>query len=513
MKNLKTQVNIENTSLNLDQNLPILFDKKSKTTISKQLNYIKSDTGKTRHYTPAAQEWYNSIYSYDSNYIKTLPAADKNLMNLLKSFFNFQLNRNLMQNKTKQLLLRFRRVSTKKVFIGRGELKHTSNKVLITFYVLNTEGMLLSQNYEKAKKEIFYPRYDLKRFVKYNREGKAIIKYNRPLSWEEFSILGDHDNLYELYTMSIINKYANSSEVELLNTYYEYLTSLVETNTLTEDEKRIMFLNKISSWKPIDYLKFNQVKFESVKHFKEKKLLYFYHLLKLNSLKFTNQFMSKLIFLVRKLYNKEVEFNIVKLKKMHLNSDIYTQVVSLKLRNRNNRLYKVLKTSLRKIKLPVIRKISERISKPNKDEFFVNRIRNNIISSMFNDNNGKDSLNNLLLSFYPAADDLEINMIKRSSTKKQKVSLKGFVLRHHLKHLKLRGIRVEAKGRLTRRATASRSVFKMKWLGGLKNVDSSFRGLSTIMLRGYHKSNVQYTVINSKNRNGAFGVKGWVSSK
>ena len=75
MKNLKTQVNIENTSLNLDQNLPILFDKKSKTTISKQLNYIKSDTGKTRHYTPAAQEWYNSIYSYDSNYIKTLPAA------------------------------------------------------------------------------------------------------------------------------------------------------------------------------------------------------------------------------------------------------------------------------------------------------------------------------------------------------------------------------------------------------------------------------------------------------
>src|SRR5439155_22092106 len=111
----------------------------------------------------------------------------------------------------------------------------------------------------------------------------------------------------------------------------------------------------------------------------------------------------------RKLYNKEVEFNIVKLKKMHLNSDIYTQVVSLKLRNRDNRLYKVLKTSLRKIKLPVIRKISERIGKPNKDELYVNRIRNNIISSMFNDNSGKDSLNNLLLIFYPAANDLEIN--------------------------------------------------------------------------------------------------------
>ncbi len=82
-----------------------------------------------------------------------------------------------------------------------------------------------------------------------------------------------------------------------------------------------------------------------------------------------------------------------------------------------------------------------------------------------------------------------------------------------IKTYEIRGIRVEAKGRLTRRATASRSVFKMKWKGGLKNVDSSFIGLSTIMLRGYAKSNVQYSLINSKNRNGAFGVKGWVSSK
>lgn len=183
MKHLKTQINLDNSyEEKLDQNLPILFDKKSKITISKQLSYIKSDTGKTRHYTPAAQEWYNSIYSYDSNYIKTLPVANKNLMNLLKSFFNFQLNQNLLQNKTKRLQLRFRRVSTKKVFIGRGELKHTSNKILITFFVLNTEGMLLSQNYEKAKKEIFYPRYKFKKTVKYNREGKALVTYNRPLS-------------------------------------------------------------------------------------------------------------------------------------------------------------------------------------------------------------------------------------------------------------------------------------------------------------------------------------------
>jgi ribosomal protein S3 len=172
--------------------------------------------------------------------------------------------------------------------------------------------------------------------------------------------------------------------------------------------------------------------------------------------------MSKLLTLVRKLYNKDVEFNIVKLNKMHLNSDIYNQAVSLKLRNRENRLYRVLKRSLRKVKLPVISKIGEKISKPLNNDLLVNRVRNNNVSSMFADDNAKDPLNNLLLNHYPAADDLDINIKRRSSIKKEKVSLKGFVLRHYLKHLNVRGVRVEAKGRLTRRSTASRSVFKMK---------------------------------------------------
>jgi hypothetical protein len=171
--------------------------------------------------------------------------------------------------------------------------------------------------------------------------------------------------------------------------------------------------------------------------------------------------MLRLVLLVQDMYNKKVEFNIVKLKKMHLNSDIFTQAVSLKLRERNNKLYRVLKSSLRKIKLPHERKISFKQNKPNRDDFLVNRIRNNIISNMFTDNNTKDPLNNLLLNFYPSADKLRISIIKRLSLKTRSISLKHYVLKY-LKHLKLRGIRVEAKGRLTRRATASRSVFKMK---------------------------------------------------
>lgn len=224
-----------------------------------------------------------------------------------------------------------------------------------------------------------------------------------------------------------------------------------------------------------------------------------------NKLKFTHLFNHKFISLIEKMYNKKVVFNVVNLKKKHLNSDIYTQVISLKLRNRDNKLYRVLLAAFRNTNIPEVNRISENISRPFKNEFIVNKVRNNLITNMFN-NDVKDPLNNLILNFFSPIDKLETIKVKRRSINKRYISLMNFVLRS-LKHLKLRGIRIEAKGRLTRRFTAARSVFKLRWKGGLKNVDSSFRGLSTIMLRGIYKSNVQYSLIASKNRNGAFGVK------
>ena len=74
------------------------------------------------------------------------------------------------------------------------------------------------------------------------------------------------------------------------------------------------------------------------------------------------------------------------------------------------------------------------------------------------------------------------------------------------------GVRFEASGRLTRRLTASRAVFKYRYAGSLKNIRSSYNNKSSVLLRGHSKSNLQYVLINSKTRNGAFGLKGWVSS-
>jgi hypothetical protein len=146
----------------INTNKPTLFNKKSKIVISKPLTYIESDTGKTRHFTPAAQEWYNSIYTYNANYVKNLPIADKNLMDLLKSYFNAQLNKEFLKTKIKPLQTRFKRLSTKRTFVGKGHLKHTNNKVIITFFVYNTEGMFLSSLFRAMNIKAFFPKKELK---------------------------------------------------------------------------------------------------------------------------------------------------------------------------------------------------------------------------------------------------------------------------------------------------------------------------------------------------------------
>src|SRR5258708_249002 len=98
-------------------------------------------------------------------------------MNLLNSYFNSILKPELLTIKprpTKQkrykrihknrvIPVRIRRVSTKRVFVGRGELKHTNQKVILTFYLYSTEGMVLSHTYKALTQGLFHPRNKLKK--------------------------------------------------------------------------------------------------------------------------------------------------------------------------------------------------------------------------------------------------------------------------------------------------------------------------------------------------------------
>jgi hypothetical protein len=79
---------------------------------------------------------------------------------------------------------------------------------------------------------------------------------------------------------------------------------------------------------------------------------------------------------------------------------------------------------------------------------------------------------------------------------------------NNIKQQVVSGVRFEASGRLTRRLTAMRAVFKYRYMGSLKNLRSSLNNKPSTILRGNLKSNGQYILIQSKTRNGAFGLKG-----
>jgi hypothetical protein len=510
MKELKTSTEIATT------NLPVLFGKKSKKiSIIKPLTHIDNDTGKTRHYTPAAQEWFNSVYNYNPNYIKSLPVADINLMRLLKAYFSSELKEDLPN--TKRLATRYRRHSTKKIFVGKGEIKHSNDKAIVTIYVHNAERLFLDRAICLLSRLLYNPARALTKYTHTNIYKKEKITYNRTLSFKEFWTIIAQPYYYQkwctqifVHKIDVINLYLSN-----INMQYNILTKMVKLNLITEEDKNQTFINLCDSMISI----LPDPQFKEIMPLFEKS--YTIHLsnfkkqLLLNINKFRFGFINNLMELVEKLYDKKVEFNIVKLKKLHLNSDLFTQAVALKLKNRNNRLYKVLKSSLNKVNLPRIDRVTEIFHHINKDELLVNIIRNDNISSMFKDHSN-DPLNTLLLDTFADVDNIKVKVLKRTSSplkaKQRSISLQNYVFTI-LKHLKMRGIRIEAKGRITRRLTAARSVFKMKWKGGLKNIDSSFKGLSAILLRGQFKSNVQHTYIGTKNRNGAIGVKGWVSSK
>lgn len=501
-------------------NKPFIFSKKAKDS-SKfiPLNKVSNTLGLIRYFPPACQEWSNSIYHYNNTAIKNISIAQKNLTKLLKSYFNLYFNKNLLYSK--RILTRFRRLSINRIFISKAELKHTSDKVIITLYVYNEERRILTKKLKRIEAILF------------SSLNNASLK----IYGEDFSSLGLKKRLDFLLRK---DAFSLPSLLENIKVYIaEEIKSeekgLLTTNKLSLKRKKLSIIKNleknlskvltvISSLRN-DPLSLNHYEnlYEKYlsKNFLEKEIatIAYYKLkLSLNKYKFEDYFLSRLSPLIRNIYNKEVEFNIINLKAIYLNSDIFTQAMALKLRNRNNRLLRVLRSFLYMVKLPKINPLKERYAHIDIKNLWANKVKNLTIRSLgFNVN--RDSINTLLAGLFKESNftgKLSLEPLTSNNNKLYGIALKPNLLNSVLlllKNKRLAGVRLEAKGRLTKRFTASRSVFKIKWKGSLKNIDSSYRGLSSVILRGHVKSNVQYSIINSKTRNGAFGLKGWISGK
>lgn len=229
--------------------------------------------------------------------------------------------------------------------------------------------------------------------------------------------------------------------------------------------------------------------------------------LNLNKYKFEEKFLYKLSKLISRFYNKKVVFNIVNLKSVMFNSDIFTEILTSKLRNNKARPMNLINIFFNKAKLPNVNRIIERtrIVKNVNFDLISNKFRdiniNNIITEENNlDNVLKDIYHNVV--FNPIADLNSKNYINIYNTIFNSINYKN-----------TNGVRLEVKGRLTRRYRADRAVYKLKWKGGLRNIDSSYKGLSSVNYRGSTLPNVEYSINTSKRRIGAFAVKGWISGK
>lgn len=86
-----------------------------------------------------------------------------------------------------------------------------------------------------------------------------------------------------------------------------------------------------------------------------------------NKLKFEHSYLLKISPLISRLYNhKKVEFQVINLKNLHLNTDIFTQIIANKLKNRNNKLLNVLRSALSLVRLPRVNRVKERLGRDNR---------------------------------------------------------------------------------------------------------------------------------------------------
>jgi hypothetical protein len=401
------------------------------------------------------------------------------LSNIIKSYFNFYFNRKVLNSK--KLAIRFRRLAMKKIFFSKAEIKYTAKKVIITLYIFNEERRILINKIERLERLLF------------PFQSKDYFK-NKPLSInDKLNLINSKENntlftirlnkilplilkQIKIYQKIILLKKVSRNYLRELNLIFQlkkYYKNIIKILKACENNTTLYkYYEKI----------YYEAKYKIILEKEIKRIVYYKLLLNLNKSKFEDKFLLKLKFLISKIFKKEVEFNIVNLKTMMLDSDIFTQAIALKIKNRNNKLLRVLTRSLDMIMLPLRILSREKYSRINVNQLNFNKCKNakllNLVyleklDNILNNFNAtktkdKDNLNQILFLFnnfnffsIPIAGiDINNNITLNKENKNERTLLN--IILKTIKYKKIAGVRLEAKGRLTRRLTASRSVFKIK---------------------------------------------------
>lgn len=439
------------------------------------------DVGMIKYLPSFSKEWKNTIYSFNKNTLKNIPVNDININKIIKGYFNLYFKDNKYTG-SKYILLKRRRNLLRRIHVSSAELKHTNNKAIITLYTINREKNVLKKKYLKINKRI----------------GQRLIAKRYFLLYK--------NNIHKIY--NILNKY---KDVGVNNSDRIFINDIIRKKQFIK--YKLQYLNKFIKLKNL-YLK--KVSGILLKNYARKylRLLRKYDLLySLNQYKFNNSiFLPVLSNILNKIIGKNIEYNIINLKSVAYNTDLFTNALALKLRKKRINYMKNMFSILNRAYLPNVNTIKER-SKSN--ALHVQTAAHNYDGSGYihaTDNKDLKIISNI------AHNNLSnlLNEIYHTNTEQNHVNTVGSIhnkIYDSVGYKNMGGIRLEVKGRLTKRYRADRSIYSLKWKGGLKNIDSSFKGLSSVLFRGNSKSNVTYSIAKSKRRIGAFAVKGWIGGK
>jgi len=301
-----------------------------------------------------------------------------------------------------------------------------------------------------------------------------------------------HTNNKAILTVYVYNREKISllRRIKLIKrSFYKKIVLLINKNSKIMGGTSDAFLKKIAS---------SDLYNKTIKYLLKKELILLrkYKLrLNLNLYKFEEKLLFKLKNLIIKFYNKKVEFNIVNLKSIMLNSEIFTNLFTLKLLNTKYSVLRMLKIMFNKVLLaktnsvidknPVIKGVDFSLIENKFKNLNINTIlENSDITELYKDLFNIGSYNKINKEIFDS-----------------------------INYKNVGGLRLEVRGRLSKRNRADRSFFKVKWKGGLKNFHSSYKKLSSVNMRGYIESNLDYSIFTSKRNLGSFAVKGWFSGK
>nr|YP_009364291.1 ribosomal protein S3 [Ophiocordyceps sinensis]ARF03432.1 ribosomal protein S3 [Ophiocordyceps sinensis] len=495
----------------------------------------RGDTGKIKYLPSFSKEWKNIIYCYNKNSLKNIPVNNVNINKIIKSYFNLYFKNHKFVGSKKFILLKRRRNFLRRIYVSNAEIKHTNNKAIITLYTVNRESLILKKKYFKINKKV--NQNLIERFLLLYKENVACI--NNKASDQS-------SRIYEIFhNFSLKNKeylYESTFSADrpipkkiFINYKLKYFNIFIKFQNI--------YLKKI--WSLIISKYWNT----HLKWLRKYDLMY-----SLNKYKFNKQiFLPILSKILNKIIRKKIVYNIINLKSIAYNTDLFTNALALKLKRKKNfsiiwNMFSILNRAY----LPVINTIKTSgfaplkgcseaagieslhsqaqninlfLSAPHKyKDLKLISILNNTAASVYtypfslrrvawlqDQVQDLDQNNFFAGPAYPEPKVMDIpathKLLGDCSNTKQIHN----TIYNSIGYKNMRGIRLEIKGRLTKRYRADRSVYSLKWKGGLKNVDSSLKGLSSVLFRGNSNSNVSYSIYNSKRRIGAFAVKGWIS--